>query len=79
MVIFVLADTHSIQKRWENRLCWLLNVHVINNFRQTEIHIAEPLTYRPHSFEVQTATEKLKGCNHQIFIKLILTGYKLIL
>jgi hypothetical protein len=37
----LLADSHSILNRWTN--CQLLNVHGVNDVRQTEIHTAEPL------------------------------------
>jgi hypothetical protein len=37
--------------------------------RQTEMHIAEPLVPEPSSFKGEIATEKLKCINHQAFIK----------
>jgi hypothetical protein len=37
-----------------------LNVRGVNNARQTEIHIAEPLVPEPSAAEVELAIEKLK-------------------
>jgi len=37
----LLADFHNILNRWSNCFCQLLNVHGIDNFRQTETHTAE--------------------------------------
>jgi len=35
------ADSHSFLNSWKNYFCYVLNVHVINYFRQTEMHTAE--------------------------------------
>jgi hypothetical protein len=51
----LLADSHSILYRWKNYFCQLLNVHWVNDVRQTKIHTAEP---SPSDAEI--ATEKLK-------------------
>jgi hypothetical protein len=40
----LLADFHSIFNRWKNYFCQLLNVHRVNDVRQTEVHTAEPLS-----------------------------------
>jgi hypothetical protein len=37
-----------------------LNVHGVNDVRQTEMHTAEPLVSEPSSFEVEITIEKLK-------------------
>jgi hypothetical protein len=37
-----------------------LNVHGVNDVRQTELHTAEPVVYEPSVFEVEMAIEKLK-------------------
>jgi hypothetical protein len=37
-----------------------LNIHGINDVRQTEVHTAEPLVPEPSAFEVEMAIEKLK-------------------
>jgi len=47
--------------RWRNHFSQLLNVHAVNDVRQTEIYTAEPLVPEPSAFEVEMATEKLKG------------------
>jgi hypothetical protein len=39
----LVTDSYSILARWRNRFSQLLNGHGVNNVRQTEIHIAEPL------------------------------------
>jgi hypothetical protein len=56
----LLADSHSILNRWKNYFCQLLNVHGINDDRQTEIQTAEPLVPEPSSSEAEIAIEKLK-------------------
>jgi hypothetical protein len=53
-----LADSHSILNRWKKYFCPVLNVHGINDVRQTD---AEPLVPEPSSFEVEIVIEKLKG------------------
>jgi hypothetical protein len=55
----LLADLHSILRRWKNYFCQLLNVHGVNDVRQTEIHTAEPLVPEPRSFEAEIAIEEL--------------------
>ena len=55
-----LADSHSILNSWRNISCQLLNVHGVNDVRQTEIHTAEPLVPEPSAFDVKMAVEKLK-------------------
>jgi hypothetical protein len=39
----LLADSQNILSRWKNYLCQLLNVHGINDVRQTEMHTFEAL------------------------------------
>jgi hypothetical protein len=56
----LLADSHSILNRWKNYFCQLLNVHGVNDVRQTEIYAADPLVPEPSSSEVEIAIEKLK-------------------
>jgi hypothetical protein len=56
----LLADSHSVLNRCKNYFCQLLNVHGVNDIRQTEIYTAEPLVPEPRSFEVEIAIEKLK-------------------
>ena len=47
----------------------LLDVHGVNDVRQTEIHSAEPIIPEPSAFEVELAIEKLNVTNHQVLIK----------
>jgi hypothetical protein len=56
----LLADSHSILNKWKNYFCQLLNVHGVNDVRQTEIHTAEPLVPEPGSSEIEIVIEKLK-------------------
>jgi hypothetical protein len=50
----LLADSHSIFNRCKNYFCQLLNVHGVNNVRQTEIHTTEP-----KCSEVEISVEKM--------------------
>jgi hypothetical protein len=56
----LFADSHSILARWRNHFSELLNVHGVNDVRQTEVHTAEPLVLEPSAFEVEMAIEKLR-------------------
>jgi len=55
-----VTASHSIVARWRNHFCQLLNVHGVNDVKQTEIHTAEPLLSEPSTFEFELAVEKLK-------------------
>ena len=57
----MVADSYSILARWENHFSQLLNVHGVNDVRQTEIHTTEPLAPETSAFEVEMAIEKLKS------------------
>jgi hypothetical protein len=57
----LVTDCHSILARWKNHLSQLFSVQGVSYVRQTDIHIAEPLMPEPSAFEVEMATEKLKG------------------
>jgi hypothetical protein len=57
----LLADSHIVN-RWKNYFSELLNVHRVNDFRQMEIHTAEPLVPDPKSFDFEIAIVKLKMC-----------------
>ena len=56
----MVTDSHSILARWRNHFSLLLNVHGVNDVRQTEIHTAQPLMSETSAFKVELATEKLK-------------------
>jgi len=47
--------------RWRNYFSQLLNVHGVNDVRQTEIHTTEPLLPEPSTSDVELAIEKLKS------------------
>ena len=65
----LVADSHSILARWRNYFSQLLNVHGVNDVRQTEIHTAEPLVPESSASEVELAIEMLKVTNRQVLIK----------
>jgi hypothetical protein len=44
----LVADSHSILARWRNHFSQLLNIHGVNDVRQTEAHTAKPLWEHPH-------------------------------
>jgi hypothetical protein len=43
----LLADSNTIVNRWKSYFSQLLNVHNVSDFRQIEIHTAEPLVPGP--------------------------------
>ena len=51
------TESHSTLARWRNHFSQLLNVHGVNDVRQTEIHTAEPLVPDPTAFEFEIAIE----------------------
>jgi tRNA 2-selenouridine synthase SelU len=65
----LVADSHSIKRRWWNNFSQLLNIHGFNEIRQAEIHTAEPQVPEPSAFEVELVIEKLKVTNHQVLVK----------
>jgi hypothetical protein len=56
----LVADSQSIVARWRNCLSQLLNILGVNDVRQIEVHMAEPLVSEPSAFEVKMAIGKLK-------------------
>jgi hypothetical protein len=68
--------------RWRNHSSQLLNVHGVNDVRQTEIHTTEPLVPEPSTFEVEMAVGKLKTHKSpgidQIPVELIKAGGRII-
>ena len=57
----MVTDYNSILARWRNDFSQLLNVHGINDVRQTEIHTVEPLLPEPSAFDVEMAIGKVKS------------------
>ena len=47
----MVADSHSILARWRKHFSQLLNIHGVNDVRQTRLHTAEPLVPEPSAFE----------------------------
>jgi len=56
----LFTASHSILARWRNHFSQLLNVHAVNDVRQTETHITKLLMLDPSAFKVEIAIEKLK-------------------
>jgi hypothetical protein len=56
----LLVDPHKILNRWKNYFCQLLNVHRTGDFRQTEMHTAEPFVPQSSASESEVPIEKLK-------------------
>ena len=79
----LVADCRSILGRWRKYFSQPLNVHGVNDVRQTEIHTAEPLVSEPSASEVELTIEKLKSHKSpgtdQIPAGLITAGGKTIL
>ena len=69
----MVTDSHSILARWVNHFLLLLNVHGVNEVRQTEIHIAELLMPELSAFEFEMAMESsfffLNPPNQQVLFK----------
>jgi hypothetical protein len=55
-----VTDSHSILARWRNHFSQLLNIHGVNDVKQTEVQTAEPLVPEPSAFESEMAIGKLK-------------------
>ena len=73
-----VAESHSILARWRNHFSQMVNIHGVNDVRQAEIHMAEPLVPEPSTFEIEMAIQKLKSNKSpgidQISAKLIKAG-----
>jgi len=55
----LVTNPNSILARLRNHFSQLLNVHGVNDVRQTEIHSAESLVPEPSAFDLGMAIEKL--------------------
>jgi len=60
----LVTDFHKILARWRNHFSQLLNVHGVNDIRQTEIHTAEPLVPQSRAFEIELAIENLRSTRY---------------
>ena len=47
----VVTVSHSILTKWRNHFSQLLNVHGVNDVRQTATHTAVPLVPDPSAFD----------------------------
>jgi hypothetical protein len=56
----LVTALHSILAGWRNHFSQILNVHGLNDVRQTEIHTAESLVLEPSTSEVEMTIDKLK-------------------
>ena len=57
----MITDYHSIVARCRNHFSQLLNVHGVEDVRQTEVHTEEPLVSElSASFEIKMVIEELK-------------------
>jgi hypothetical protein len=74
----LLAESHNILNRWKNYFSQLLNVHMVSDVRQIEIHTAEPLVPSPSPFYFEIAIENMKryklSGSDQIPAEVIQTG-----
>jgi hypothetical protein len=79
----LLADSHIILNRWKNYFSRLLNVHNVSDFKQIEVHMAEPLVSCPFCLEVEIAIAKMKKYkspgSDQIPAELIQAGGEMLL
>ena len=48
----LVTDCHSISARCRNHFSQLLNVHGVNDVRQTDLHTAETIVFGPGTFEI---------------------------
>jgi hypothetical protein len=47
----LVAHTYSVMVRWRNYFSQILNVRVVSDVRQAEIHTVEPLVPEPSALE----------------------------
>jgi hypothetical protein len=55
----LVRDPDSVLAEWRNHFSHLFNLHGVSDFRQTEIHVAEPIVLETSAFEFEMAIEKL--------------------
>jgi hypothetical protein len=74
----LLKNPQNVFNRWKNFFNHVLNVRGVQDVRQIDIHMAEPLVPEPSLVKVETAVGKLKRYTHpgtyQIPAKLIKAG-----
>jgi len=57
----LVTDFQGILARWWNHFSQVLNIHGVNDVRQTEIHTTEPLVPEPSALKVELVIPKLKS------------------
>ena len=67
----MFAHSHSILTSWGKYFSQLLNVHGVNDVRQTEIHTVEPPVPDPSAFEAEVAVGKLRSHKSPIINKIL--------
>ena len=65
----MFADSYSIVAGRRKYFTRQLDVHGVNDNKNTDIHTAEPLVSEPVAFEVQSAIEKIKSHKSPVLIK----------
>ena len=74
----MVGDSYSILASWRNHFSQLLNIHGVNDIRQTEIHTEEPLVPEPSASEAEMIIENLTSHKlpdiNQITAELIKAG-----
>jgi hypothetical protein len=68
----LIADSHSILARRRNHFSQLLNIHEVNDVRQTELHTAEPLVPK----RLRWLLKSCKDTNHQALTKFQANRFK---
>jgi len=54
----LVTDFQGILARWRNHFSQVLNIHGVNDVRQTEIHTTEPLVPEPSALKVEFVIPK---------------------
>jgi hypothetical protein len=74
----MLADPQNVLNSWKNLFCQVLSIHGVREFKQMDIHTAEPLVPEPSLVEVEIATDNLKSykspCTDKIPTEMIKAG-----
>jgi hypothetical protein len=74
----LLADPQSVSNRWKNFFKQVLNIHGVQDVRQRDIHMSEPLVPEPSLVKVEIAIGKLRSYKSpdtdQILAQLIKAG-----
>ena len=55
--------------RWRKNFSQMFNEYGVRDFRQIEIHTAEPLVPEPSGGEFEMAIERVTDTSHQLLMK----------